>query len=195
MRVFAIICAVFLTAGSVLGQQATFKSGTSIVPVLTTVTDAQGRLVPNLEQEDFTILDNGKPQADHALPERDAALHRRRDAGFQLQHEQQPGSAEGGDRAVHPADAARRQGAGGCVQRQDSVQRRVHQRPRRPGRGAEGSAVRQPDAPLRRDRREHRHPGRGRGPEDRAGLHRRRRYGEQEGHGRASSTRPRPPRR
>ena len=62
MRAFAIICAVLLTAGSVLGQQATFKSGTSIVPVLTTVTDAQGRLVPNLEQEDFTILDNGKPQ-------------------------------------------------------------------------------------------------------------------------------------
>ena len=30
--------------------------------MLTTVTDAQGRLVPNLEQEDFTILDNGKPQ-------------------------------------------------------------------------------------------------------------------------------------
>ena len=53
---------MFLTAGSVLGQQATFKSGTSIVPVLTTVTDAQGRLVPNLEQDDFTILDNGKPQ-------------------------------------------------------------------------------------------------------------------------------------
>jgi Ca-activated chloride channel family protein len=44
------------------GQQATFKSGTSIVPVLTTVTDGQGRLVPNLEQAEFTILDNGKPQ-------------------------------------------------------------------------------------------------------------------------------------
>ena len=38
------------------------RVGTSIVPVLTTVTDNQGRLVPNLEQEDFTILDNGKPQ-------------------------------------------------------------------------------------------------------------------------------------
>jgi Ca-activated chloride channel family protein len=46
----------------VFGQQATFKSGTSIVPVLTTVTDNQGRIVPNLEQEDFTVLDNGKPQ-------------------------------------------------------------------------------------------------------------------------------------
>ena len=32
------------------------------MPVLTTVTDAQGRLVPNLEQDEFTILDNGKPQ-------------------------------------------------------------------------------------------------------------------------------------
>jgi Ca-activated chloride channel family protein len=43
-------------------QQATFKSSTRIVPVLTTVTDAQGRLVPSLEQDQFTILDNGKPQ-------------------------------------------------------------------------------------------------------------------------------------
>ena len=29
---------------------------------LTTVTDSQGRLVPNLEQDEFTILDNGKRQ-------------------------------------------------------------------------------------------------------------------------------------
>jgi Ca-activated chloride channel homolog len=63
MRVFALLTALFLTAGSVFGQQATFKAGTSIVPVLTTVTDTQGRLVPNLEQEDFTVLDNGKPQS------------------------------------------------------------------------------------------------------------------------------------
>jgi Ca-activated chloride channel homolog len=32
------------------------------VPVIATVTDATGRLVPSLEKEDFTILDNGKPQ-------------------------------------------------------------------------------------------------------------------------------------
>jgi VWFA-related protein len=63
MRVFALIAGVLLMASaSALGQQATFKSGTSIVPVLTTVTDAQGRLVPNLEQEEFVVLDNGKPQ-------------------------------------------------------------------------------------------------------------------------------------
>jgi Ca-activated chloride channel family protein len=62
MRVLAVLTALSLTGVSVFGQQATFKSGTSIVPVLTTVTDNQGRLVPNLEQEDFTVLDNGKPQ-------------------------------------------------------------------------------------------------------------------------------------
>ena len=62
MRVLAVLTALSLTGVSVFGQQATFKSGTSIVPVLTTVTDNQGRLVPNLEQEDFTVFDNGKPQ-------------------------------------------------------------------------------------------------------------------------------------
>ena len=62
MRVFALLTALILATGALFGQQATFKAGTSIVPVLTTVTDTQGRLVPNLEQEDFTILDNGKPQ-------------------------------------------------------------------------------------------------------------------------------------
>jgi Ca-activated chloride channel family protein len=62
MRVLALLAALMLATGSLSGQQATFKAGTSIVPVLTTVTDSQGRLVPNLEQEEFTILDNGKPQ-------------------------------------------------------------------------------------------------------------------------------------
>jgi Ca-activated chloride channel family protein len=62
MRVLALLTALALTSGLVFGQQATFKAGTSIVPVLTTVTDNQGRLVPNLEQDEFTVLDNGKPQ-------------------------------------------------------------------------------------------------------------------------------------
>ena len=62
MRALLTPVAFLLGAAVLSGQQATFKSGTSIVPVLTTVTDAQGRLVPNLEQEEFTILDNGKPQ-------------------------------------------------------------------------------------------------------------------------------------
>jgi Ca-activated chloride channel family protein len=43
-------------------QEPTFRAGTQVVPVYATVTDTQGRLVPSLEQDAFTILDNGKPQ-------------------------------------------------------------------------------------------------------------------------------------
>jgi Ca-activated chloride channel family protein len=43
-------------------QQPTFKSGTQIVSVFATVTDAQKRLVPDLVQDDFEVLDNDKPQ-------------------------------------------------------------------------------------------------------------------------------------
>src|SRR5215472_14695543 len=46
----------------VLAQQPTFKAGTQIVSVFATVTDTQKRLVPDLQQADFEILDNDKPQ-------------------------------------------------------------------------------------------------------------------------------------
>ncbi|HKE86932.1 MAG TPA: VWA domain-containing protein [Vicinamibacterales bacterium] len=62
MRAFLTPVAIICAAAVLSAQQATFKAGTSIVPVLTTVIDSQGRLVPNLEQEEFTIFDNGKPQ-------------------------------------------------------------------------------------------------------------------------------------
>ncbi len=59
----ALAAALLLSLGFVAAaQQPTFKSSTRIVPVITTVTDSQGRLVPNLDREQFTILDNGKPQ-------------------------------------------------------------------------------------------------------------------------------------
>jgi Ca-activated chloride channel family protein len=62
MRFVATSAIVLLAAVATPAQQPTFKAGTSIVPVLTTVLDSQGRLVPDLEREHFTILDNGKPQ-------------------------------------------------------------------------------------------------------------------------------------
>jgi len=62
MRFLATSAIVIVAAVATFAQQPTFKAGTSIVPVLTTVLDGQGRLVPDLEREDFTILDNGKPQ-------------------------------------------------------------------------------------------------------------------------------------
>ena len=58
---FAAALVVFLGLAPA-AQEPTFKSGTRVVPVITTVTDGSGRLVPSLEKEDFTILDNGKPQ-------------------------------------------------------------------------------------------------------------------------------------
>ena len=50
------------TVVAVAQQEPLFRTGTRIVPVYTTVLDAQGRLVPGLEQDQFTILDNGRPQ-------------------------------------------------------------------------------------------------------------------------------------
>jgi Ca-activated chloride channel homolog len=46
----------------VAAQQPTFKTGTQVVSVFATVTDAQKRLVPDLVQDDFEVLDNDKPQ-------------------------------------------------------------------------------------------------------------------------------------
>ena len=55
-----VVLAVGLTVHA--QQQPTFRGGTSIVPILATVLDSDGRLVPDLEKEDFTVLDNGKEQ-------------------------------------------------------------------------------------------------------------------------------------
>jgi len=64
MRTFttiALLAAATLTAAA--QQEApTFKATTQIVSVPATVLDGQGRLVPNLDQDQFSILDNGKPQ-------------------------------------------------------------------------------------------------------------------------------------
>jgi Ca-activated chloride channel family protein len=60
LSILALFALLFATAAA--QQQPTFRSDTRIVPIVTTVTDAEGRLVPGLAQEEFTILDNGKPQ-------------------------------------------------------------------------------------------------------------------------------------
>ncbi|MDA1093161.1 MAG: VWA domain-containing protein [Acidobacteria bacterium] len=43
-------------------QTPIFRSGTEIVDLYVTATDDNGRLVPNLTQEDFVVLDNELPQ-------------------------------------------------------------------------------------------------------------------------------------
>lgn len=63
MRPFLVPALVLAAGAAVAAQQATFRAGTSVVAVLATVTEGPGgRLVPNLEQHQFSILDNGKPQ-------------------------------------------------------------------------------------------------------------------------------------
>jgi hypothetical protein len=58
------LCAVALAAAAtVIAQEKTpFKSGASTVAVYATVTDATGRLVPDLQKESFEVYDDGKPQ-------------------------------------------------------------------------------------------------------------------------------------
>jgi Ca-activated chloride channel homolog len=58
------VAALVLLGGGVtlLAQQPTFRSDTRTVALYATVTDGQKRLVPDLEQHDFEIFDNEKPQ-------------------------------------------------------------------------------------------------------------------------------------
>ena len=64
-KLSSFVCATVLLAGSlVLAQQPdqpVFRSGVRTVPIYATVIDSNGRLVPGLEQSDFTVLDNNKP--------------------------------------------------------------------------------------------------------------------------------------
>ena len=58
----ALMVAVAVTAAPPQ-QQPTFKTGTQTVPLFVTVTDASGRLIPDLAQEDFEVFDKNKSQA------------------------------------------------------------------------------------------------------------------------------------
>ena len=65
-RLSSILSVGILLAGTAVlatsGQdQPIFKSSVRTVPIYATVVDGSGRLVPDLERGDFTILDNGKP--------------------------------------------------------------------------------------------------------------------------------------
>ena len=43
-------------------QEPVFRAGTRIVPIYATVTGPDGRLLPNLVKDDFTVLDDGQPR-------------------------------------------------------------------------------------------------------------------------------------
>jgi len=58
----AVVLAGVALSTSGAAQQATFRAGIRTVPIYATVTDANGRLVPDLERDDFEIYDNGRKQ-------------------------------------------------------------------------------------------------------------------------------------
>lgn len=58
----ALVALVVAVSGPVAAQQPTFRSSTQVVSIFATVLDGQNRLVPNLSQDDFQVLDNDKPQ-------------------------------------------------------------------------------------------------------------------------------------
>jgi Ca-activated chloride channel homolog len=60
-RPFCALLVVASSVGLLAGQQPTFRSSVRTVPVYATALDSSGRLVPDLTQEDFEILDNLKP--------------------------------------------------------------------------------------------------------------------------------------
>jgi VWFA-related protein len=63
MRLLTVASLVAVTVATASAfQQPTFKSGAKTVAVYATVTDKDGRLVPDLVQEDFEIRDSGKTQ-------------------------------------------------------------------------------------------------------------------------------------
>src|SRR5690242_18330554 len=60
MRIFTI-----LTAGTLLlaqDQLPTLKVDVDVVSILASVRDKKGALIPNLQKDDFTVLEDGKPQ-------------------------------------------------------------------------------------------------------------------------------------
>jgi Ca-activated chloride channel family protein len=64
LRVAALVgSAVSAWSVFVFAQQPTFRAGTQIVSLFATVMDAQKRLVPDLQQGDFEVFDNEKPQS------------------------------------------------------------------------------------------------------------------------------------
>jgi Ca-activated chloride channel family protein len=59
----SVVAFCVLAASVTVTPQQKLKSVTRTVPLFVTVTDTDGRLVPDLEREDFEVYDNGKVQS------------------------------------------------------------------------------------------------------------------------------------
>ena len=61
-QLFALCAVALALVVPLLAQEPQFRSGTRTVAVYATVADERGRLIPDLERDDFEIYDNGKLQ-------------------------------------------------------------------------------------------------------------------------------------
>jgi Ca-activated chloride channel family protein len=61
-RSLVLALAAAATTPWLISAQPIFRTDTQAVPLYVTVTDQNGRLVPGLTRDDFTVLDNGAPQ-------------------------------------------------------------------------------------------------------------------------------------
>src|SRR5512141_223529 len=57
-----VLVAVAVVAAPSARQQPSFRSGTLTVPLYVTVTDSTGRLVPDLEKQQFECFEDQKPR-------------------------------------------------------------------------------------------------------------------------------------
>src|SRR5215831_4777918 len=62
ITVTVLVALIVVGMATAAAQQPTFRAGTQVVSLFTTVFDAESRLVPDLAQEDFEVFDNDKPQ-------------------------------------------------------------------------------------------------------------------------------------
>jgi Ca-activated chloride channel family protein len=54
--------AVVVLSSAPLSSQVVFRGGVDLINVTATVTDRNGRFIPDLKQEDFVLYDDGRPQ-------------------------------------------------------------------------------------------------------------------------------------
>ena len=84
VRVLAAAIGVALLCGAAAAlQQPAFKAGNRTVAVYATVTNADGRLVPDLTRDAFTILDDKKRQDLNLFSNDDDVIGRRSDRGYE----------------------------------------------------------------------------------------------------------------
>ena len=179
MRRAAVVLGLIGIAATVAAQQPTFRSNTgAVVSIFATVTDRDNRLVPDLTQEDFEVLDNDQPQPLVLFENetRPITVVVMLDTSFSMNGNIKllKEAAEQFIIRLLPDDKAKV----GAFNDKIEFGGALHQQPRRSGLGPARPRLRQRHAPVRRGRDEPRRAGGSRRTARAGDPHRRGRYGE-----------------